>query len=309
MQAGCRSSDVSLPFAIPKTADAAGQINKLLRYYTVTQCRSRAVTLFDIVNFSMYSAFDQITQLTILSHYINSAAAQCRKLDLPIDLALSTTGDGFYVWNRKEGLEADMALYATTMLALYHNYAARQLAKTESVPQLRTCVNFGAPFEYFQAAGGASGFSNYIVGEVTISLARILDIALSRQVLIGSQVRELDERDQEWRELLGASSIDTPTFVAVAQSRLEKLVGLAGPGGKISEVKSYLTGDRIIDVEYAINRYCVEDKHALEHRCFNAKFNVTIETGEVVHVGLMNSELGAFNKKYAEEGGIRVRVV
>ncbi len=307
--AGCLSSDVALPFKIPRGGVAGRQVDALLRYYTVTERRNRAVSLFDIVNFSMYSAFDQIAQLTILSHYINSAAAQCKKLEMPIDLATSTTGDGFYLWNRIDGIDADMALYCVTMLALYHNYAARQIRKTESVPHLRVSLCFGPSFEYFQATGGASGFSSYIVGDVTISLARILDRALSRQVLIGSQARELGDNDSHWRELLGASTIDTPTFVALAQSRLEKLVGLPGPGGKIAEIKSYLTGRQVSENEFSIRRYCVVDKHALEHRCFNAKFNVTNDSGDVVQVGLLNEELGAFDAEHAESGDIRVRVV
>ena len=51
------------------------------------------------------------------------------------------------------------------------------------------------------------------------------------------------------------------------------------------------------------------DKHALEHRCFNAKVNVTSDSGDVVHVGLLDEELGPFDAEHAEAGDIRVRVV
>ena len=70
-----------------------------------------------------------------------------------------------------------------------------------------------------------------------------------------------------------------------------------------------MTGNQVSDSEFSIKRYCVVDKHGLEHRCFNAKFNVATASGDTVHVGLLDSELESFNTKHEESNDIRVRVV
>ena len=309
VEAGCKYRDVELPFEIPLGPAVERQIDEMLRYYTVTQCECRAVSLFDIVNFSMHSAFDQITQLNMLTHYVNTAAARCQKLDMPIDLRMSTTGDGFYLWNREEGLAADLALYTVTMLALFYDSAAQRVARSASVPHLRCCLHFGRHFELFQPFGGTGGVNDFIVGEVTISLARMTSTALPRQTLIGSYVRRIGDADKEWRGVIGGENIDTPSFIALAQGHLDKLVGLKAAGGQIAGIKAYLTGHRVSDSEFSIKRYCVVDKHGLEHRCFNAKFNVATESGDIIHVGLLDSELDSFNALHEESNDIRVRVV
>ncbi len=307
--AGCKVRDAALPFAIPEGRYAVRKIDELMRYYTVTECKCRAVSLFDIVSFSMHSTFEQITQLSVLAHYINAAAARCRKLGMPLELSMSTTGDGFYVWNRQEGLAADLSLYCATLLAMAYNYAARERAKSESVPQLRCCMHFGNHFEYYQAYGGARDVRGFIVGDVTISLARLIGVALPRQTLIGSYTRDPDEVGEEASGALGASNLDTPSFVALAQAGLDRLGGSPLPGGKFAEGKAYLTGSKVSANEFAIKRYCVVDKHGMEHRCFNAKFNVTDDGGNLIHVGLRDADLKAFNASYAEADDIRVRVV
>jgi hypothetical protein len=310
VEAGCKLRDVDLPFDIPLGPAIEHQIDEMLRYYTVTQCECRAVSLFDIVNFSMHSAFDQITQLNMLTHYVNTAAARCQKLEMPIDLRMSTTGDGFYLWNRETGLAADLALYSVTMLALFYNSAAHRVARTASVPHLRCCLHFGRHFELFQPFGGRSGVNDFIVGEVTISLARMISTALPRQTLIGSYFRRIGDADKEWRAIIGGDNIDTPSFIVLAQSYLDKLAGLKTTAGdEIAGIKAYLTGNQVSDSEFSIKRYCVVDKHGLEHRCFNAKFNVATASGDTVHVGLLDSELESFNTEHEESNDIRVRVV
>ena len=80
---------------------------------------------------------------------------------------MSTTGDGFYIWNRNVGLLADIALYAVSLLALAYNAAARDLAATERVPRLRCAIHFGANYEHYQPTGERVDRNGYIVGDVT----------------------------------------------------------------------------------------------------------------------------------------------
>ena len=252
-------------------------------------------------------AFEQITQISVLSHYIALAAQRCRSLGMPIALCMTTTGDGFYVWNQEEDLAADIALYNVTLLALGYTYAARKHAETESVPRLRCGIHFGSHYEYYRSGGAQSEASSYIVGDVTVNLARLLSQARSHQLLIGSHVRELGPADAQWREDLGISEIDTPGFVALAQSRMDKFIGLPIPGGKIASIRSYLTGPRVSDDAFSIRQYHVMDKHGLEHACYNAQFNVTTTKNNTVTFGLLDKELERFKARTDASEDIVIR--
>jgi len=114
LQAGCQPVHVPLSFQPRENEATVDAMNALLRHYTVAHCRVRGVALFDMVNFSLYSAFERITQINVLARHINLAASRVEQAGLPMDISMSTTGDGFYVWNRKEGLPADLVLYYVT---------------------------------------------------------------------------------------------------------------------------------------------------------------------------------------------------
>ena len=136
-----------------------------------------------IVSFSVYSPYEQITQISILSYYIKLVAQRCRSLNMPISICMTTTGDGFYVWNRHEGLSADIALFCVVALTLGNIYASRKLVDRDitSVPRLRCGIHFGSHYEYYEGGGGRTGSSGYIVGDVTIILARLLSKARTGQ--------------------------------------------------------------------------------------------------------------------------------
>ena len=88
--------------------------------------------------------------------------------------------------------------------------------------------------------------------------------------------------------------IDTPGFVKFAQSGLDRLIGTQIPGGEIGGIKSYLTGECVMDDDFTIKRYNVVDKHDFRHSCFNAKLNVTDRSGKSVLVGCLDRDLEGF---------------
>ena len=228
------------------------------------------------MNFSIHSPFEQITQVSVLSHYVRLAARRCEALGMPRDLCMSTTGDGFYIWNASEGLDADVALFCTAMLSLAYSTSARDLTETQSVPRLRCGIHFGNHYEYFQTASSTTNAGSYIIGNVTIDLARLLSKARQDQLLIGAYTRELGESEAELKKTYGIAKIETPAFMAYAQQQFAKFVGLPIPGGKIAGVKAYLTGSQATDNIFSIKKYYVGDKHGIEHPCYNGKFNVQV---------------------------------
>lgn len=307
--AGCESVVIPLSFDIHENQATIGEMNAIIRYYTVTHSRCRAVGLFDIVNFSLYSAFERITQINVLAHHVNLAAARVEAAGLPIDLTMSTTGDGFYLWNRKEGLPADLAIFYVTGLAMAYNRLALEDCPREIIPQLRCCLDFGDHYEYYQASGTKPDSRGFIVGDVTINLARLISAALPHQFLIGSYIRELGDNDDGAREVAAISRIDTPTFLSFALKNARLLLSSPVGAAKIARVNTYLTGERVSDNEYTIRKYDVVDKHGLSHRCFNAKFNITDTTDRSIRVGLLTAELDRFEARHIENEDIRLKIL
>lgn len=307
---GCASDKIELP-SLPRDDDATTEaIDTIMRQYTATYSNCRAVALFDIVKFSLNSTYDQLAQLSFLSHCINLAAKYCAEHGFPIDIRTSTTGDGFYVWNQTEGFIADQALYFVTALALAANnsVADRDHAR-RGVPQLRCCIGFGGHFEYRHITGQTDGATEYIVGEVTINLSRLISMAMPNQVLVASYNRHLEEEEEQLCRVLATDTIDTQTFIGLSEAIAAKTLGMPLPNGSsVAEINAYLTGSKISDREFTIKKYSVADKHGLEHRCFNLKFNVSDQSGKKIYVGLMESELGPFAAQHVKREDIRVRV-
>ena len=288
---GARVTSIKLSFDIANEAHAIAAIDRVMRQFSITHHPWRCISLFDMVGFSKYEPFDKITLITMLSHHITVAAEKCRQLEFPVDVSMTTTGDGFYVWNDRVGFGADVALYSVTMLALIYNYAALRVARNAAVPNLRCCVSFGEHYEYFQHRTDARDPLCFIVGDVTIELARMMSAAVDNQILIGSHRRGAKD----------GRIIDSPRFVTLTQSGLDRLIGTQIPGGTIAGIKSYLTGERVMDDAYTVKRYDVVDKHDFRHACFNAKLNVTDGSGGEVHIGCLDRDLEGFSALATDE--------
>ena len=97
---------ITIPLRVPLEGSEIETkiIEKMIRKYGINYVPSRAVTLFDIVGFSLLTPFEQMTQLNSLSYSMNSAHAKMLEADVSIDFARSSSGDGFYIWNRDDGL-------------------------------------------------------------------------------------------------------------------------------------------------------------------------------------------------------------
>ena len=71
-------------------------------------------------------------------------------------------------------------------LVLAYNAIARSKAsQRNAAPLLRTCFDIGGHYEFYQSEGLSPTVYNYIVGEVTIELARMIDKAIPGQIMVG----------------------------------------------------------------------------------------------------------------------------
>ncbi|MEX1266868.1 MAG: hypothetical protein WEA08_08080 [Woeseia sp.] len=264
-------------------------IEKMIRRYGINYVASRAVTLFDIVGFSLLTPFEQMTQLNSLSYSLNSAHAKMLERDVGINFARSSSGDGFYIWNRDHGLDANINLYHFMHLVLADNAIARSKSAAKIVPRLRACFHVGNCYEFHQAEGLNPTIHDFIVGDVTIELARMIEAALPGQILVGDFLAELaaDCDGQEQTQV----HLDAVAFLEQAQGNLPKLSGLELSGEKVSAIKCYLTGERLESGDFNIRKLNIRDKHGLSRTAYNAKVNIYRESADPILLGIEDRKL------------------
>jgi class 3 adenylate cyclase len=258
-------------------------VDDLVRRYGVSYASGRAVALFDIVGFSLLSPFEQMTQLNSLSYSLNSAHSKMLEGGMPIDFARSSTGDGFYIWNRSTGRDANLHLYHFMHLVLADNAIARRKAHARTVPMLRAGFHVGSCYEFYHAEGLNPTLYTDIVGQVTIELARMIENAMPGQILVGEFLADPQYADSPTP---GIASFDSVAFVDRAQLELSQLNGLELSGDAIESIKCYLTGRACADGSFTIRKLAIHDKHGLTRNAFNAKVNIYRRAAEPILLGI-----------------------
>src|SRR5258705_8927064 len=212
-------------------------ISSLVRRYSVSLVRGRAVVLLDAVELTLRSPLDQMSMLNSLAYSVNSAYGQLLTKGIKINFARTTTGDGFYIWNRATTPEANVELYKLMMMVLADNAIAQRKARSSWVPKLRTAFHIGEHYEFHQVEGLNPTTFSYIVGQVTIDLSRMIERALPGQILLGDfRIETIEEKTR--RKI----RYDTLDFVETTAATLEQLRGLDISGGSIDDIRCYLTG-------------------------------------------------------------------
>jgi hypothetical protein len=209
-----------------------------------------------------------VAQLNSLSFSVNLALKRLGDRNLAVDLGRSTTGDGFYLWNRATGQAANERLGALAVLALADNTVQRHTVDTPNVvPRLRTAVHVGTHFEFYQAAGLTPETREYIVGETTITLARLLDQSAAGQISFGE-------------------SDGSHALVDAIQAVLDRLTGIELSGSIIGRLGLRLTGGA------RAARFVATDKHGHRHAFYNAQLKLAYG-GEYLTAGIGNDEVAA----------------
>jgi len=284
---------IELPFE-PEQGLGLDLIAAIVARYGIRLVEDRAVILFDAVGFSLLSPLEQVVQLNSLSCSVNAAYAKLLDSEININFARTTTGDGFYIWNRMRGIEANVELYQLMQFILADNALARERAqRPESVPQLRACFHVGSHYEFYQSEGLNPTSFSYLVGQVTIELARMIERALPGQILVGKFNTLM--RGETSSDVVRIDSVD---FVERTRQPLKALNGLVLAGAAIDEIACYLTGKAEGGRgEFGISEFEIADKHGRPHRVYNAKINIHRRDGEPIFLGLREEDLPAFSAR------------
>ena len=271
-------------------------VSALVRRYSVSLVRDRAVALFDIVDFSLLSPLEQVTQLNSLSYSVNAAYSKLLDRAIEITFARTTTGDGFYIWNRNDTIRGNIDLYHFVHLILADNAVARSKARNATAPLLRAAFHVGSHYEFYQEEGLSPTTFSYIVGDVTIALARMVDKALPGQILIGDFNLPMHRDDGRT-----VAPVDTLTFIERTRQTLADLDGLELSGDSIDAIRCYLTGPAHEEGDYGVSRYRIIDKHGLEHTVYNAKVNIYRHHDAPILLGIREGDLEDFDAAYLGE--------
>lgn len=259
-------------------AAALAAADRLVRRYSISFVRQRAVALFDIVGFSLLSPFEQMMQLNSLSCSLNAAQSRLLARRLGVNFARSSTGDGFYIWNRDVGADANTNLYHFMHLVLADNAIARSKAAGQTVPLLRTGFHVGSCYEFHHAEGLNPTIYTDIVGDVTIELARLIERALPGQILVGDFPA-------------AGSDDDAVGFIDHAQATLVQLNGMELSGDAVEAIKCYLTGRARPDGTFTIRKLSIHDKHGRARSAYNAKVNIHRRGAAPILLGLEDRQL------------------
>lgn len=290
-----RPISMDLPFTIGQSKNEVAPllIENLVKRYTVSATGNRAVILFDIVGFSKHTPLQQVAQLSSLEYSINSATKRLNEAGLRTELARSTVGDGFYVWNRAKGLEADLRTLLALILILTDNALARQKGDPALVPTLRAAFAVGGHFSYHQVEGTSPRGFEYIVGDVTISLARIIAKALPGQVLVGNFRREIAGGGKIFE-------VDTLAFLARAERLSEKLNNVEIGGRPVIGTRIGVASGA--QAGRGTTVYRIRDKHGYTHQAFNTRFLIHRDDEETITLGLAGNALAEFEAEPASYG-------
>ncbi|MEP4147585.1 MAG: hypothetical protein ABJL54_10210 [Halioglobus sp.] len=275
---------IKLSTALSEEPRVLDQVEQLIRRYGLSYVESRAVLLFDIVEFSLYTPFEQASQLNSLSYSLNSAYNKLLARGIEINFARTTTGDGYYIWNRRLGPDANVELFYFMMLVVADNAVARAASRGNTVPVIRTAYHIGGHYELYQAEGVNPTVFSYIVGDVTIELARMVDLAAAEQILIGDFSTPLGQG------AIGAGAVSTPGFISACNRGLSAVEGSQLSSKVMSSISCHLSEHRADGNEASPRRFRIVDKHGLKHYAYNLQVVVDLE-GDELHLGLDDSKL------------------
>lgn len=279
---------IKLPYPIDEYQLDTRLIDSIVKRYSVSYIENRAVALFDIVGFSRYTPFQQVTLINSLSYSINSAHNKLREKGINLRFAKTTTGDGFYIWNREPSVEDNINIYHMMHVVLADNAIAKTKSYGHTAPTLKTAFHVGSYYEFYQSEALHPTQYTYIVGDVTVELARMIEKALPGQIIMGDFNCQIPTSADEDVFI----HVDTINFIKLLQDTLSGLRGLDLSNEGIESIKCYLTGQKKND-GFTISRYKLTDKHHYSRYVYNAKVNIYRDDDIPVFLGLQENDVSS----------------
>jgi hypothetical protein len=261
---GVAPSFIRLTEQLSEEYSVVSAVENIIKRYGISYVASRAVLLFDIAEFSLYTPFEQASQLNSLSYSLNSAYNKLLTRGIEISR------------------QANVDLMHFLLLVLADNSLAREASKGNTVPLIRTAYHISSHYELYQAEGVNPTLFSYIVGDVTIELARMLDVALPGQLFIGDFAVELPDT---------AMSVDAPAFLDYCNEQMERLHGIQLSGDAISSMMCQPALAQGADGEKYPLRFRLTDKHGISRAAYSLQVEICTDSGRCLFLGLSDEDL------------------
>jgi hypothetical protein len=291
---------IKLSTALAEEPGVLAAVEQLIKRYGLSYVESRGVLLFDIVEFSLFTPFEQASQLNSLSYSMNSAYNKLLAQGIEINFSRTTTGDGYYVWNRDLGANANRELFYFLLLVVADNAVARAASRGNTVPRVRAAYHLGGHYELYQAEGVNPSVFSYIVGDVTIELARMVDLAQAGQILVGDF--RCDPVGRGPGDIRPVTQVSTPAFVSGCNRELSAILGMQLSGKSIAAFSCHLTESDDADGMPGPRRFRIIDKHGLSRFAYNLQIDIELE-GKSLSLGLDDSALPGRGDEGAQDMG------
>ena len=291
---------IKLSTALAEEPGVLAAVEQLIKRYGLSYVESRGVLLFDIVEFSLFTPFEQASQLNSLSYSMNSAYNKLLAQGIEINFSRTTTGDGYYVWNRDLGANANRELFYFLLLVVADNAVARAASRGNTVPRVRAAYHLGGHYELYQAEGVNPSVFSYIVGDVTIELARMVDLAQAGQILVGDF--RCDPVGRGPGDIRPVTQVSTPAFVSGCNRELSAILGMQLSGKSIAAFSCHLTESDDADGMPGPRRFRIIDKHGLSRFAYNLQIDIELE-GKSLSLGLDDSALPGRGDEGAQDTG------
>ncbi len=279
---------IKLSAPLAEEAPVMNAVEQLIKRYGLSYVSDRAALLFDIAEFSLFTPFEQASQLNSLSYSFNSAYNKLLARGIEVQFSRTTTGDGYYVWNRELGPAANRDLFVFMLLVVADNAAARAASRGNTVPTIRTAFHVGSHYELYQAEGVNPTIHSYIVGDVTIELARMVGEALPDQILVGHYESCLPPDADHVAQMPG--KVFSPVFIQHCNRALAAIRGVQFAGKVVTDMSCHLTGSSDPGERRAARRFLIVDKHGLAHHAYNLEVALQLEEATLA-LGLDESAL------------------
>jgi hypothetical protein len=148
----------------------------------------------------------------------------------------------------------------------------------------------GGSYEFHQAEGLNPTLYNYIVGDVTVALARIIERTRPGQILVGEFAAQVLAKDADG---MSHTTLDSMGFVERAARAVAQLTGIELSGERVELIKCYLTGTRLDNGRFTVRRLITRDKHGIARNVYNAKANIYRSNAAPILHGIEDHVVGA----------------
>ncbi|MFW5678821.1 MAG: hypothetical protein ACOC3D_01025, partial [Pseudomonadota bacterium] len=197
------------------------KIDALVARYAVALSAPRPVLLFDLVGFTTLAPTAQLIRLAALERSLSEAESALAARDLPLELRRTTTGDGFFVWDESASTEIDGRMLALLLLtvALFGRHGRGREFDTDAI---KATAGIGRYWHLHRIEHGQPQADGYIVGEVTIELARLMGECLPGHVMLalGHQARNMERLARGVRDANHLLATCTIVFGGELRARL-----------------------------------------------------------------------------------------